>query len=161
MRSPHSTDTGMTDTHKPQAIAYAERDLAQRKREMFIAELRECGSVKYAASVAGLLTTNLYQERKTNTELAEAWQAAMDEFAGKMHRELIDAARGHGHYDKPSAQALIKLNEAHNPELFREPRQTIVNVQVGDFETMMPAPARAPSIETPGHVVEPPKALPE
>jgi hypothetical protein len=144
----------MTDTR------LATTDLAHTRREKFIAVLKATGSVKHAATMAGMHANNLYVERKENEELAIAWDAALDEFAGRIHYELIEAGLGEGRWSKPDVRAIIKLNEAHNPELFREKREYTTIVNVGqDYETHIPAPAQRPVIEAEARPVSPPRAL--
>jgi hypothetical protein len=144
----------MTDTR------LATTDLADKKRKLFIDVLKATGSVKHAATKAGLHSTYLYQARKENEELALAWDAALEEFAGRMHYELIEAGLGEGRWVKPDVRAIIKLNEAHNPELFREKREYTTIVNVGqDYDTHIPAPAQRPVIEAEGRPVTPPRAL--
>ncbi len=138
----------------------ATTDLAHKRREKFIAVLKATGSVKHAATMAGLRSHNLYVERKTNEALADAWDDALTEFAGRIHYELIEAGLGEGRWSKPDVRAIIKLNEAHNPELFREKREYTTIVNVGqDYDTHIPAPAQRPVIEAEGRPVTPPKPL--
>jgi hypothetical protein len=134
--------------------------IATAKRKLFIDVLRATGSVKHSATTAGLLTSNLYQERKTNTELAEAWDAALDEFAGRFDQELIDAAIGAGRWNKPDIRGVIEIVRAMSPDRYRPKTEHTTIVNVGqDYETHIPAPAQRPVIEAEGRPVTPPRAL--
>lgn len=142
-------------------VVLSTNDLADKKRKLFIDVLRATGSVKHAATVAGLHSTYLYQARKTNEELAEAWDAALDEFAGRFDQELIDAAIGAGRWNKPDIRGVIEIVRAMSPDRYRPKTEhtTIVNFRQ-DYDTHIPAPAQRPVIEAEGRPVTPPRALP-
>jgi hypothetical protein len=134
--------------------------VAASKRKLFIDVLRATCSVKHAATTAGLYSNNLYQERKTNIELAEAWDAALDEFAGRFDQELIDAAIGAGRWNKPDIRGVIEIVRAMSPDRYRPKTEHTTIVNVGqDYETHIPAPAQRPVIEAEGRPVTPPRAL--
>jgi hypothetical protein len=134
--------------------------VAQAKRKLFIDVLRATGSVKHAATTAGLYTNHLYVARKTDLELAEAWDAALDEFAGRFDQELIDAAIGAGRWNKPDIRGVIEIVRAMSPDRYRPKTEHTTIVNVGqDYETHIPAPAQRPVIEAEGRPVTPPRAL--
>ena len=99
--------------------------------------------MRASAEAAGFQSNNLYARRKAEPEFAERWHEALEGYAGQLHETLSDAAFGRGIFDhKPDVRALIRLNEAHNSDIFA-PKTILVQPQQFTF-TMSPAPAIRP-----------------
>ena len=117
-------------------------EITEHRLGVFIAALEKSGSVRDAARVSGMDTSHLYKRRQAEPEFAARWHTALENFAGRLHATLTDAAFGQGIFTKPDVRALIRMNEAHNSDVFA-PKTILVQPQQFTF-TMSPAPAQRP-----------------
>lgn len=121
--------------------------MTERRLVLFLTKLRTTGSVKAAATAAGMRTNHLYERRKADEEFAEKWQDALDGFAGELHTTLGDAALGRGAFAKPDVRALIAMNRAHNPETFTpRPDFSLGPPEMPVIVIAGPMPARRPKL---------------
>lgn len=67
-------------------------DLANIKHQKFIEALAQTGSVKRACAASGIDRGNSYQQRLRHPEFAEAWKAALNEFAESIEQEALRRA---------------------------------------------------------------------
>ena len=101
-------------------------------KENFIRSLAETGNATKAAQAAGITRTHAFDERKTDTDFAALWEAALDEAADGLEAEA--RRRAVEGVDKPvffmgerrgairvySDSLLTLLLKAAKPEKYRE-----------------------------------------
>jgi len=79
---------------------------------VFLAMLRECGVIRYAAQAAGIDRRTAYDRKETDKEFAKAWQSAIDDSLDQI--ELRARQRAH---DMSDTLAIFLL-KSHRREIY-------------------------------------------
>lgn len=109
------------------------------KMRLFCGHLRRTGSVKQAHTAVNVEWDGryTYRLREKYPQFRQMWDQALDEFGGRLHAKLTNAALGEEEWaEKPNIHALIQMNRAHNPELFAP--QVRHQGQVTHYHTLVP-----------------------
>jgi hypothetical protein len=98
----------------PKATAKRREDFGARKQAIFLDNLKQYGSVFFAAKQAGINKTTAYRHRESDPEFAAAWEAAKDDAL-----DLLEAT-AHKRAHSTSDTLLIFLLKAGRPAKYRE-----------------------------------------
>lgn len=102
-----------------------------KRRQKFLARLGETGNVSRAASLTGVSRRHAYRLRSSEPEFAEAWEAALEDFADHVleavrrravegtRRPILSAGKVVCHETVYSDRLLLRLLEAYRPEKYR------------------------------------------
>jgi hypothetical protein len=147
------------------------RPITERRRQRFLAALRETGNVRGACIAAAVPRTNIYEHRRADEAFAKAWEEAVEIATDRLEAEawrrgvdgvpepLVSAGRlvsgedGKPVYVQRYSDSLLTLLLRANRDKFRE--RTAVELDVSDRLAERLEAARQRAIAKPvGSVLE-------